>query len=91
MITTGRTDMKKRYTTQKPVKVDPAMDNSVENFALELFSEYANGSFDILIMNKSKNLLFLNDYIRTLDIIKANNTPYERFKFICDEELINSL
>ncbi len=76
--------MKKNYSIEKK-PVSPQ-----DEFVLQLFSEYNDGSPDIMFINKTKNLLFLSDYMYTLNCLKANNSPSARFKRI-EEEFIKSL
>ncbi len=82
--------MKKSNSIKKPVsyiKINPQLDK----LALDLYHKYGELSTDIIIMNSSKNLLFLKDYQYTLDVLKANNSSYERMLRICEDDLINSL
>ena len=77
--------MKKKSKVERPVTPQDEM-------AFKLFSEYSDGSSaDIMLINKTKNLLFLSDYIYTLESLKADNSPYERLKRIYTEEFIKSL
>lgn len=82
--------MKKNNSIKKPV-LSTKNNSQTDELALDLFSKYAGLSNDIIIMNSSKKLLFLNDYQYTLDVLKANNSSYERMLRICDDDLINSL
>ena len=63
-----------------------------EKLALQIFSEYEDrGSSDILIINKTKNLIFLDDYNYTLDKLKANNSLFSRVRAVFEEDFMNSL
>ncbi|MCR5506739.1 MAG: hypothetical protein K6F04_02715 [bacterium] len=80
--------MRKNLSKKKPVETTI---HEIDELALNLFAEYADGRSDILLINDSKNLLFLNDYQYTLQLLRANNSPSERFKRILEDDFLNSL
>ncbi len=80
----------KKKLVKKPV-IKSKMMTPQEELALQIFSEYANsGSSDILVINKTKNLLFLDDYNYTLDRLRAR-CSFSRMSRIIEEDYIDSL
>ena len=87
--------MKRKIAPKKPTKKEPVdttvIHQQLEELALQLFTEYANGTADILLINKSQNLLFLNDYQYTLQLLHANNSPSERAMSLLEHDYKNGL